>query len=210
MKKLLVIAAFLLAGAGCLSDGTTTGTKPRPIPPPQPVPGPDYSECRSYASCMNNAACPAGLECSGLPAYGCFPPGCPTPICLASNAFIATPDAEIRVQELEEGMMVWTLDKDGNKVAAPILKISRASVSDGHRVMRLVLEDGRQVWASPGHPTADGRDIATLKANDAFDGSVIETIEPVPYWDDTTYDLLPAGDTGAYWANGILLGSTLR
>ncbi len=28
--------------------------------------------------------------------------------------------------------------------------------------------------------------------------------------DDYTYDILPSGSTGAYWANGILLGSTLR
>jgi len=30
------------------------------------------------------------------------------------------------------------------------------------------------------------------------------------YAGEKTYDLLPAGDTGVYWANGILLGSTLK
>jgi hypothetical protein len=32
----------------------------------------------------------------------------------------------------------------------------------------------------------------------------------VRYAADQTYDLLPAGDTGLYWANGVLLGSSLR
>jgi hypothetical protein len=38
---------------------------------------------------------------------------------------------------------------------------------------------------------------------------VVTTWELVPYAGDRTYDLLPAGPTGAYWANGILLSSTL-
>jgi len=32
----------------------------------------------------------------------------------------------------------------------------------------------------------------------------------VPYAGSATYDLLPAGPTTTYWANGILLASTLR
>jgi hypothetical protein len=31
----------------------------------------------------------------------------------------------------------------------------------------------------------------------------------VPYDGTRTYDLLPAGATGTYWANGVLLSSTL-
>jgi hypothetical protein len=31
----------------------------------------------------------------------------------------------------------------------------------------------------------------------------------VPYAGGRTWDLLPAGATGSYWANGILLASTL-
>jgi hypothetical protein len=35
-------------------------------------------------------------------------------------------------------------------------------------------------------------------------------LEDVPYEGSATYDLLPSGDTGLYWADGILLGSTLN
>jgi hypothetical protein len=33
--------------------------------------------------------------------------------------------------------------------------------------------------------------------------------DPIPYTGEYTYDILPAGETGIYWANGIPLKSTL-
>jgi hypothetical protein len=44
---------------------------------------------------------------------------------------------------------------------------------------------------------------------DALDGSTITRWDLVPYSGDRTYDLLPSGLTGTYWAGGILLSSTL-
>jgi len=63
---------------------------------------------------------------------------------------------------------------------------------------------------SPGHPTADGRHIADLSRGDALDGARVVSVERVRYAGAATYDILPAGATGMYWASGILLGSTLR
>jgi hypothetical protein len=34
-------------------------------------------------------------------------------------------------------------------------------------------------------------------------------VELFPYDHPATYDLLPSGATGFYWADGILIGSTL-
>jgi hypothetical protein len=73
-----------------------------------------------------------------------------------------------------------------------------------------VLADGRELMASPGHRTGDGRQLGLLTRGDSLDGSIIRRWELVPYADDRTYDLLPAGPTGRYWANGILLSSTLK
>jgi len=78
-----------------------------------------------------------------------------------------------------------------------------------HRVVHLVLADGREVLVSPGHKTADGRPVGTLNIGDILDGSTIMHLELVPYAAGQTYDLLPSGATGHYWANGILLSSTL-
>jgi hypothetical protein len=79
-----------------------------------------------------------------------------------------------------------------------------------HQVVDLKLEDGREVWVSPGHPTADGIIVAKLQVGGSLDGSMILSVQRVRYDDMATYDLLPSGETGQYWANGILLASTLN
>ena len=76
-------------------------------------------------------------------------------------------------------------------------------------MVHLVLADGRELLVSPGHPAADGRRAGDLKVGDSLDGSTVARWELVPYAGDRTYDLLPGGPTGHYWANGILLASTL-
>jgi hypothetical protein len=132
--------------------------------------------------------------------------GCP--ICLAAGDRIATPNGQVPVTELRPGMLVWTIDA-GRRVAAPISVVAHTPAPLGHRVVRVVLADGRAVVASPGHPTGDGRRIGELNVGDLLDGSSVSTIELVPYSGDT-WDLLPLGSTGEYWAEGVLLGSTLR
>ena len=79
-----------------------------------------------------------------------------------------------------------------------------------HRVVALLLSDGRFVEVSPGHPTADGRTVGDLRAGDAYDGALVVNARLVAYSGGATFDVLPAGATGTYWANGVLLGSTLR
>jgi hypothetical protein len=77
-------------------------------------------------------------------------------------------------------------------------------------MLHVRLADGREISASPGHPTADGRRFAELRVGDRLDGALVSSIESLPSEQTSTYDLLPAGTTGYYWANGILVGSTLR
>jgi hypothetical protein len=48
-----------------------------------------------------------------------------------------------------------------------------------------------------------------LHVGDLLDGGRVVQIERLPYDQPATYDILPAGGTGWYWANGILVGSTL-
>jgi hypothetical protein len=138
-----------------------------------------------------------------------FPPPGGCPICLASNVRIATPGGEVPVTAVRPGLLVWTLDASGRRAAEPVLRAGHVPAPPGHRVVSLRLADGRTVDASPGHPTADGRHVGDLLAGDEMDGSRVVSAELVPYAGDT-WDLLPAGPTGAYWADGVLLGSTLR
>lgn len=134
----------------------------------------------------------------------------PCPICLARGTRIGTPSGDIAVEDLGVGDMVWTVDASGKQVARPLVRIGSTPVPATHRVVQLRLADGRAVDVSPGHPTNDGRKVGDLAAGDVYDGAVVVNAELVPYTGGATFDLLPAGATGTYWADGILLGSTLR
>jgi hypothetical protein len=131
------------------------------------------------------------------------------PICLASWTSIDTPRGGVRVTDLNVGDLVWTVNAKGARVAAPILLVASVQVPPTHQMVHLELTDGRELWASAGHPTADGRTLGDLQVGEALDGGVVTLAERVPYGQPATYDLLPAGATGWYWADGILLGSTL-
>ena len=133
--------------------------------------------------------------------------GCP--ICLAGNTRIDTPAGPVAVKDLQKGMAVWTADSSGTRISAIVLENVSVSVPPGYRIVHLVLDDGRELSASPGHPAADGRKLGTLSAGDTLDGAIIVTAELIPYEGTATYDILPSGDTGFYRANGILIRSTL-
>ena len=137
-------------------------------------------------------------------------PSFPTcPICLAAGTRIDTPQGPVAVEDLRVGSPVWTMNASGERVPATILETVRVAVPARHQMVHIVLSDGRQLWASPGHPTADGRALGHLKVGDLLNGARVTRLELLTYDGFTTYDLLPAGDTGFYWANGILIGSTL-
>jgi hypothetical protein len=131
------------------------------------------------------------------------------PICLAGTTRIDTPRGPTLVRDLRAGMPVWTVDATGNRRQAPILLTAKAPAAVHHEMVDLVLDDGRELIASPGHPTIDGRVIGVLAVGDRLDGRRVDSTTRVPYTEAFTYDILPAGDTGAYWANGVPLGSTL-
>ena len=139
------------------------------------------------------------------------PTGAPNcPICLAAATLISTPAGNVRVTDIKPGLLVWTAGADGARIAAPVLEVGSIQVPAGHMMVQLVLSDGRELLASPGHRTGDGRQLGSLAVGDHLDGSTITRWELVPYSGDRTYDLLPAGKTGTYWASGILLSSTLH
>lgn len=131
------------------------------------------------------------------------------PICLAVDTLIATPKGEVPVQDLREGMPVWTVDLRGMRTAAVVLATVRRDISGPALVFQLTLDDGRELVVSPGHPLPDGRIVADLAPGDFVDGAHLARLDTTSYDRGTTYDILPAGDTGLYWANGILLKSTL-
>lgn len=132
------------------------------------------------------------------------------PICLSGDTRIQTLEGEMAVRDLKAGILVWTVDALGNRVAAPVVEIIRRPVPTEHEMVRLELDDGRELVASAAHPLPDGRVLGGLHVGDRVDSAQVIATTKVDWNEAVTYDLLPAGETGWYWANGILVGSTMH
>lgn len=131
------------------------------------------------------------------------------PICLTKGTMIDTPYGLVSVEQLYKGMAVWTVGDSGKRIAVEIIEIASTSVPSSFQVVKVKLDDSRAVTASLGHPSADGRALGDYEVGDTLDGALVVSVEYVTYNGDTTYDFLPTGLTGLYWANGVLLKSTL-
>jgi hypothetical protein len=138
----------------------------------------------------------------------CKPVPC-TLRCLSADASIATPDGDRAVSALRPGDRVWTASPTGERVATTILRVLSQSPTGPHELLEFTLSDGRVVRASGGHPDAQARMLGALRLGDSLDGARIVTIRRIPYA-GATWDLEPAGSSGAYWADDVRLGSTLR
>jgi len=137
----------------------------------------------------------------------------PTPvpgICLPAGTLIDTPSGSTPVEKLRIGDPVWSVNAMGERVSATILKVSSVAVPAGHPLVNVTLADGRKIAASPGHPTTDGRTFGEIRTGDYLDGVRVTQVDVLPSDQPATFDLLPSGPTGFYWANGVLIGSTLK
>jgi hypothetical protein len=151
----------------------------------------------------------------GVSVLGCFDPvdgtcptGCPACACAAPATPIATPDGDRPIALLQPGDLVYSVDR-GALAIVPIARIHRQPVNGSHRVVELTLEHGAPLRISPRHPTADGRTFADLAPGDWLDGVRVVAARLVDYGDAFTYDILPASDSGTYFAGATLIGSTL-
>jgi len=132
------------------------------------------------------------------------------PICLSRGTLIANPRGSIPIENILPGDLVWSQDKQGNTIAVHVERISRTRVPDDFRLLEITLTDGRQLFASPSHFSASGKPLGSFQPGDILDGSVILSINSIHYAYPETFDILPAGPSGLYRANGILLMSTLQ
>ncbi len=174
--------------------------------------------CQLFQPPSTKAPKATQATCSNVPPPSCTaiwlgPPLCQcvvvNPHCLPAGTLIDTPAGQVPVENFKIGDPIWSVDAAGNRVQSVILRTSRLAVPAGHLLVHIILSDKRDLWASPGHPTADGRQIGELAQGDILDGAIIISIESMASDQPATYDLLPSGPTGDYWANGILMGSTL-
>lgn len=188
--------------------------------PPKPIPvsldcNGAGEKCPNGYTCIQKCGPPVVRDDEPAPGYYCElnaiaskPRMCP--ICLASNTLISTPKGEVSVKEIAVGTDIWSVNKRGERIISTVKQVSHMDAPKSHQVIHLVLSDKREVWLSPNHPMTNGLPVKNLRIGDTYDGARVLIADLVSYWDKETYDLLPSGDTGAYFANGILFGSTLR
>lgn len=166
-------------------------------------------DCSSKGSCLSSDGeelpCPEGTSCSGLPAYGCFPPDCPVPICLSPDTKIRTDGEQKRIADIKVGDIVLT----DNKKPVKVIKVNKVEVKN-HKILKVLLNDATILEVSPNHPTADGRLFKDLKLGDVIDKRIVVENTPITYQYKYTHDILPDSETGNYYANGVLVGSTLK
>lgn len=172
---------------------------------------------------VNDKTCPIDFECTqgcGFPVtrdneppppYFCELKGYirPCPICLAKGTLIDTPAGPVAIEKIIPGQEVWTAHMNGARMRGIVTRTSHTPVPSNHRVVRLVLADGRTLSVSPHHPIFDGRLAGAILPGTIVDGSAIISADFIPYAFDATYDILISGPTSAYWAEGILMRSTL-
>ncbi|GEM_PF-2563456 len=151
---------------------------------------------------------PDSITVSTGKSKGVQPGGCP--ICLSADSTIKTPEGGINIKDIKDGMAVWSADSDGTMIKSKVIKTSKVFVGSTHQVIDLKLADGRELFASANHPTYDGRTIGDLKVGEVYDGSAVKSADLMPYKHQFTYDILPDSTTGNYFADGILVGSTLK
>ena len=77
----------------------------------------------------------------------------------------------------------------------------------------ITLVNGLSLTVSGTHPLNDQALVSSLEKGQEIKTSeglmAIQSIETTPYSASYTYDLLPEGPSELYFANGVMLGSTL-
>jgi len=156
------------------------------------------ASCEAPTGPVGNACCQCGYD--SWCAFVC--------LCASPDTPIATPTGDVPISSLRVGDLVYSTT-DFGIVAVPVLKTNRQAVR-AHRVVRVGLATGAVLEISAGHPTADGRTFADLRVGDLLGDTMIVSVQVVPYAYDYTYDILPASDSGVYFAGGVPVGSTLQ
>jgi hypothetical protein len=183
------------------------------------TPQSDIGACAG-GNCCGNQCCDLGQLCCSVPGpvmtglsceqpteEGTCPRGCVMCVCASPDTPIATPGGDRPIASLSAGDLVYSVHRSQIR-AVPVLRTSRTAVVD-HRVRRLTLANGAVLEISAGHPLADGRSLGELQPGELLDGVEVLEIDTIPYAHPFTYDILPDSESGAYFAGGVLMGSTI-
>ncbi|MCB0839978.1 MAG: hypothetical protein KDD99_25085 [Bacteroidetes bacterium] len=131
-------------------------------------------------------------------------------ICLHPQTMILTYEGEKEVQSISEGEYIWTLNECEEKELQPVIWTNQVKVPASHQLLDIAFENGQHLKVSPLHPDIQGNALKDLTIGSYLNGEKVVSIEMIPANIPATWDILPAGATGAYFANGVAIGSTLK
>jgi hypothetical protein len=197
---------------GSSSPFCNAGTCEATPPCNGPLCGPAGTCCGSSCCTPDQLCCDVpgpvetGLTCV-TPINGTCPPGCKSCKCNGPDTPIATPLGERAIAELSVGDLVYSVHQ--NAIVAVPITLAQRVPAPNHTVMEIELGDGKTLHVSAKHPLADGRSVGDLAAGDTPDGIAIVSSQAVPLTGGGTYDILPASDSGTYFAAGVRFRSTL-
>jgi hypothetical protein len=127
--------------------------------------------------------------------------------CTSPDTAIATATGNREIRDVRVGDFVYSVHEQAIALV-PVLRVHRIPVID-HHVLRVEFVNGASFEISATHPTASGMPLSAFGVGDELMGERIARITRIPYRHAYTYDILPDSDTGTYFADGVLMGSTL-
>ena len=109
--------------------------------------------------------------------------------------------------QLRVGDLVYSMDR-GQLALVPSRRSIASPSTSTHRMVELRLAHGVSLLVSPSIPPPTAAPSARCRG-DRLDGVPVVGARLVSYDQPFTYDILPASDSGTYFAGGVLIGSTI-
>jgi hypothetical protein len=205
-----VDAGACAAGQVCLDNILVNGLPTAPDSGPPPPPWEFYSCVADPCGGTPDASCYCTLcNGSGMCQVSSRKVICTTEtVCASGDTLIATEDGDRPIASIRVGDRVYSADRGALRLV-PVVRVGRVAVFH-HRVVEIALSTGSVLRLSAGHPTADGRKIGDLLPGAHLDDAIVLSRRDVDYTQPYTYDILPASETHAYVAGGVLVGSTIE
>ena len=123
----------------------------------------------------------------------------------SDDTLISTPKGNVKISKIKFGDFVLSY----NKEVVRVIKISKVKVKN-HKVIRVKLDNDVVLKMNLDHPIGPiGPKFRDLMVGHEIDGHSVVLFKLIPYKEKYIYDILPQSRSGTYYANGILIGSSL-
>ena len=124
----------------------------------------------------------------------------------SEETLIRTPDGNKKISKIKFGDFV--ISYGGETVR--VIDLVKIKAKD-RLVVNIELDNKIILEALPDHPLGPSKyKFRDLRTGHEIDGHKIVSIKLVPYKHKYIYDILPQSRTGTYYANDVLIGSSLR